>query len=865
LIGRDSELERVRGARSAGATGVMISGEAGVGKTRIARQAVKEAGDAGLHMAWVRATHSSCAIPLGALSALVPSGMHLEGDAGFVGAIVSELREQADDREIVLGVDDAQLLDPASATVLLHVAEHFVAFVVATVRAGEPCPDAVTALWKDAGAVRVEVGSLEDSVLAELIEAVLDGPVERDTQRWLARTSEGNVLYAQQLLAGALESGALTREEAAWRLTERPKPSSSLRELVAARMGSLTEGERCGLELLALAEPLGSRETEELIGAEMLAALECCGVAVIDATAEGAGEVRVAHPLYGELISTETPVLRGHSHRARLAHLVSARPEPSPSDRVRVARWLTEAGEPVPADMILEAAKAANMAGSESGTEFAERALRSGAGPEASIVLAVAHAVHGRPTEAEATLAGLEGEIADRALAFRYLLSRATALQWGLGRGADAVALLDRALAWWPDERWQRQVGLLRLQFAALIGQPGLMAPRLEEALADGALDEEARRGLIRTLAVDRFWAGRVQEAHALLPEAPRVPLRGELDVLELASSSVIGLASGCDLSGLEREMRGIFERAADAADPAAAGLAAVTVAASSFLAGRFLDCRRWLNEAMAQSRRQDPSGVSLVTRSLQVGASLALGDHRGAAAAGSHLEEEVLDRTAGQRGVGAWIARGRAWGRLAEADPSSAQALLLEEAGEFAWAPVFAAELHYEAMRSGRPARELSPALTELRERCDAPLTQAYAAHAAARAHGNPSAMLEATDSFAALGAALYASEAAAHAAAAFASEGREDSARRAAARSRELRPAGQGAAPMSIEGVDQAAIELTPREAQMVELASRGLTNAEIAEQLVLSTRTVETHIYRAMRKLGVSDRRAFRSQVV
>lgn len=49
-----------------------------------------------------------------------------------------------------------------------------------------------------------------------------------------------------------------------------------------------------------------------------------------------------------------------------------------------------------------------------------------------------------------------------------------------------------------------------------------------------------------------------------------------------------------------------------------------------------------------------------------------------------------------------------------------------------------------------------------------------------------------------------------------------------------------------------------LTAREAQITDLARRGMTNAEIAQQLVLSVRTVEAHLYRAMHKLGVSDRR-------
>jgi DNA-binding NarL/FixJ family response regulator len=206
-------------------------------------------------------------------------------------------------------------------------------------------------------------------------------------------------------------------------------------------------------------------------------------------------------------------------------------------------------------------------------------------------------------------------------------------------------------------------------------------------------------------------------------------------------------------------------------------------------------------------------------------------------------------------------VARGRAWSRLAAAEPQQAQQILIRAADELTSAPVYDAELRYEAMRAGQPARQLAEAFTALATRSDAPLTLAYATHVSARATGDAQRMLTAADAFAALGVNLYAAEAAAHAASAFAAEGREDSARRAAAHSRQLQHAGQGALPLTIDGVDRAATELTPREAQMVELAARGLSNPEIAERLVLSTRTVETHIYRAMRKLGVSDRHAFR----
>ena len=49
----------------------------------------------------------------------------------------------------------------------------------------------------------------------------------------------------------------------------------------------------------------------------------------------------------------------------------------------------------------------------------------------------------------------------------------------------------------------------------------------------------------------------------------------------------------------------------------------------------------------------------------------------------------------------------------------------------------------------------------------------------------------------------------------------------------------------------------ELTKQETRILELVARGWQNAKIARELVISTRTVETHIYHIFDKLGVSSR--------
>jgi hypothetical protein len=119
---------------------VVLVGAAGVGKTRLARQAVHRWAANGRH-AWMVGTRAGSSIPLGAVSHVLPADRQPADSAALVAAMAACIAADAGGRRTVVGLDGANLLDEASTALLHQLVTRGAIVVVATVRAGEPVGD----------------------------------------------------------------------------------------------------------------------------------------------------------------------------------------------------------------------------------------------------------------------------------------------------------------------------------------------------------------------------------------------------------------------------------------------------------------------------------------------------------------------------------------------------------------------------------------------------------------------------------------------------------------------------------------------------------------------------------------------------
>lgn len=123
LVERQRHLRRIAEVlRRTPAQALVIAAPAGTGKTRLAVEALQQAERSGLPTRWVAATRAAATLPFAAVAHLLggqaPGGTGLE----LLAQARAALAQEAGDRRVVLGIDDAHLLDAASAALVGHLA-----------------------------------------------------------------------------------------------------------------------------------------------------------------------------------------------------------------------------------------------------------------------------------------------------------------------------------------------------------------------------------------------------------------------------------------------------------------------------------------------------------------------------------------------------------------------------------------------------------------------------------------------------------------------------------------------------------------------------------------------------------------------
>src|ERR1700754_2829473 len=103
LVGREQELAEIGSALVH--QGVVIAADAGIGKSRLAREAIAQAERDGALTEWVQATRSAASVPLGALAGLVPEEARVDDAVSLMRGSAEALRRRAGRRRIVLAID----------------------------------------------------------------------------------------------------------------------------------------------------------------------------------------------------------------------------------------------------------------------------------------------------------------------------------------------------------------------------------------------------------------------------------------------------------------------------------------------------------------------------------------------------------------------------------------------------------------------------------------------------------------------------------------------------------------------------------------------------------------------------------------
>ncbi len=462
LASIDTWLAQLPGAATARL--LVIAGEPGIGKTTLWAEATRRASAIGCRVLSSRPVPSDAGLPHVVLADLlrpvadealrslpVPQRRALEvallrADPGegdldprAIGSGLTTLLDQMlADGPLILALDDAQWLDPASAISIgfaLRRLENRPVAVIAAVRVSETGrrDGEFAAIESSLNSTRIDVGPLSVAAIHQMFRRALGGSFPRPLLVGIHRAAAGNPFYALEIAREILRVGI-------------PPPGQPLpvpanhRDLVLLRLRRLPRVTRDVLAELA-AMPSAAVGQVDL---DALTAAERAGIAVV----RPGGRVEFTHPLFGSALYASLPEADRRKLHQRLAGHAA--------DPVERARHLALAAggpdEVTAAELERAAATAAARGAADTAVELQEQACRLTPGTDQqarvqrSIDLSERRYFAGDPNGATRELERLLATLPpgdDRAQVLLGLGS----MRWVQGDAEAGLELMEQALA----------------------------------------------------------------------------------------------------------------------------------------------------------------------------------------------------------------------------------------------------------------------------------------------------------------------------------------------------------------------------------------------------------------------------------
>ncbi len=834
---------------------MILAGPAGVGKTRLAAEIAEQGSAAGFHVERAVASQSARAIPFGALAPLLPpAALAVERGIAMLGQATEALMQRSGGHRLLLLVDDAQWLDDASALLFQQLVSARTVFAVASVRTGEPAPDAVQAVWKNGLCDRVDVGPLNRAETKDLLEQVLGAQVEGAALQQLWEASGGNLQYLRELVLAGVDAGTLVDDAGLWRTVGAISPSARLQDLVGERLAGLDDDEVATLELVAFGEPLGVDVVAGLVGADALVRLERKGL--VETALDGRRfEATLAHPVHGEVVRERTPLTRARQVQRQLADAVESHDNRRRIDVLKVALWRVEAGGATSPELLIAAARQAGFAHDlPTALRLANAAHAIEATFASGQIIADSLYSLGRSDETESVLAALEDEAADDSQRATLVRVRVYNRYWHDGDLPAAVEVIEEGCRAISDRDHLDELEGLRAMLEVTSCRP---ADGVARGL--GLLDVSFDRAIVQAslaCALGLPLLGRADEAELAVDAGIRAYTRlgGQLTLYEpslLYVAKALAQAIVGRLEEAEATAVAGYEQALVSDDAAGWAFFAQARGVVALERGLLDDAIRWWNEAAGLFRAVNhggPLGWSLI------GLTLAHSMRGEVGPADAALREEAeLSHPADFHGVNRQ--RARAWLAVAKGQPTDARAELAagvelaQERGEWPYALMM---LH-DLARLGEPdAARAAP----LADHGIGSIGTARIHHITGLGTGDLDLVGSAAEAFGKVGANLLAAEAAFGLAGEYRRRGGP---REATAWTRQATAWAESCPGARTPGlaVPDEPVALTKREREVAVLAAGGITSKDIAGRLFVSVRTVDNHLGRVYDKLGVANR--------